>query len=63
MAPDPIKLFALMEPIAEAVLLISLFAIGLRAGVPMLDRRWQLQLALPTSAFALGPMNSTLSER
>ncbi|MGL6112408.1 MAG: cation:proton antiporter, partial [Rubrivivax sp.] len=37
---------AVLERLAEVALLISLFAVGLRLGVPLRDRRWRLPLRL-----------------
>lgn len=37
---------ALLERLAELVLLISLFAVGLRLEVPLWDTRWRLPLRL-----------------
>ncbi len=44
--PDPLANAALLERLAEVGLLISLFAVGLRLGVPLRDRRWRLPLRL-----------------
>ena len=44
--PDPFVHAALLERLAEVALLISLFAVGLRLGVPLRDRRWRLPLRL-----------------
>lgn len=46
LTPDPIRHAALMEPFAEAALLISLFASGLHLGAPLTSRRWWLPLRL-----------------
>lgn len=51
--PDPIQHAALLETFAEIAVLISLFAVGLKLGVPMLDRRWLLPLRLAFPAMAL----------
>lgn len=45
-APDPFRDAARLELMAEVALLISLFAVGLKLGVPMRDRRWLLPLRL-----------------
>jgi len=45
-APDPFRDAAMLELMAEVALLISLFAVGLKLGVPMRDRRWLLPLRL-----------------
>lgn len=54
--PDPIRHAALLESAAEVAVLISLFAVGLRLGVPMLDRRWilPLRLAFPSMVLTVG---------
>lgn len=54
--PDPIQHAALLETFAEIAVLISLFAVGLKLGVPMLDRRWilPLRLAFPAMALTVG---------
>jgi NhaP-type Na+/H+ or K+/H+ antiporter len=44
--PDPYLRAATLERIAEVALLISLFAVGLRLGVPLRDRQWWLPLRL-----------------
>lgn len=38
--PDPLRHAGELERLAEVALLISLFAVGLRLGVPLRDRRW-----------------------
>ncbi|MDR3446698.1 MULTISPECIES: cation:proton antiporter [Dyella] len=43
---DPSHHVSLLGRIAEVALLISLFTVGLRMGVPILDRRWILSLRL-----------------
>ena len=44
--PDPLVHAGVLERLAEVGLLISLFAVGLRLGVPLRDRRWRLPLRL-----------------
>jgi NhaP-type Na+/H+ or K+/H+ antiporter len=44
--PDPVAHSALLEPIAELGLLVSLFALGLQLRVRPRDRRWRLPLKL-----------------
>ena len=44
--PDPVVHAAVLERLAEAALLISLFAVGMQLGVPLRDRRWWLPLRL-----------------
>jgi len=44
--PDPVRQARVLEWLAEAALLISLFSVGLQLGVPLRDRRWRLPLRL-----------------
>ncbi|MCJ0765219.1 cation:proton antiporter [Variovorax terrae] len=44
--PEPFLNFDALQKLAEVALLISLFAVGLRLGVPLSDRRWLLPLRL-----------------
>ena len=46
MSPDPMKYSILLEKMAEVALLVSLFAAGLKLGVPLKDKRWYLPLRL-----------------
>src|SRR5512139_4250944 len=46
MDPDPIRYSVLLERAAEVAVLISLFAVGLKLGLPFSDKRWQLPLRL-----------------
>jgi NhaP-type Na+/H+ or K+/H+ antiporter len=46
LAPDPIRHAGLLELLTEITLLIALFAVGLRLGVPLSDRRWLPPLRL-----------------
>lgn len=50
--PDPRLHAALLQHVAEAALLISLFAVGLKLGVPLRDRRWRLPTRLAFVAMA-----------
>src|SRR5574338_267447 len=54
--PDPIRHAGMLEVAAEAAVLISLFAVGLKLGVPFRDRRWilPLRLAFPSMAITVG---------
>lgn len=54
--PDPIRHAGALEVLAEVALLISLFAVGLKLGVPIRDRRWilPLRLAFPAMAMTVG---------
>ena len=55
-APDPLLYSADLETMAEVALLISLFSVGLKLGVPLRDKRWYLplRLALPSMALTVG---------
>ncbi|WP_374675720.1 cation:proton antiporter [Ideonella sp.] len=46
LAPDPAGATRLLAIVAEAALLISLFAVGLHLGVPLRSRRWWLPVRL-----------------
>lgn len=54
--PDPFHHAGPLELMAELAVLISLFAVGLKLGVPMGDRRWLLPvvLAFPSMAITVG---------
>ena len=56
MAPDPLLHSAELESMAEVALLISLFSVGLKLGVPLRDRRWYLPLRLAFPSMALTVM-------
>jgi NhaP-type Na+/H+ or K+/H+ antiporter len=53
---DPFRHAGSLELMSEVAVLISIFAVGLKLGVPMLDRRWllPLRLAFPTMAITVG---------
>lgn len=51
--PDPYAHAAVLERLAEVALLISLFAVGLRLGVPLRDRLWRLPLRLAFLSMAV----------
>lgn len=51
--PDPFQHAGVLERLAEAALLISLFAVGLQLGVPLRDRRWRLPARLAVVSMAL----------
>ena len=51
--PDPYLHAGVLERLAEVALLISLFAVGLRLGVPLRDRRWRLPLRLAFVSMAI----------
>ncbi len=54
--PDPFEHTASLELLAEIAVLISLFTVGLRMGVPLRDRRWGLpmRLALVSMVISVG---------
>jgi hypothetical protein len=53
LSPDPIRYSVELERFAEVALLISLFAVGLKLGVPLKDKRWYLPLRLAFPSMAL----------
>lgn len=55
-APDPLKLYLPLGLAAEAAVLISLFAMGLKLAVPIFDLRWKLplRLAFPAMLVTVG---------
>jgi len=46
MSPDPLTHSAILERVAEGAVLISLFAVGLRLGLPLSDKGWHLPARL-----------------
>jgi NhaP-type Na+/H+ or K+/H+ antiporter len=46
LVPDPLVYSVLLERIAEVAVLISLFAVGLKLGLPLRDAGWRLPLRL-----------------
>lgn len=50
--PDPIAHAAFLERVAEAALLVSLFAVGLRLALPLRDPRWRLPMRLAVVSMA-----------
>jgi len=54
--PDPLHHAEVIGRVTEVALLISLFTVGLRMGVPILDRRWfvPLRLAFVSMAITVG---------
>ncbi len=52
-APDPSLYSAELETMAEVALLVSLFSVGLKLGVPLRDKRWYLPLRLAFPAMVL----------
>jgi len=54
-ALDPIRYSVQLERLTEIALLISLFAVGLKLGIPLTDKRWlaPLRLAFPSMALTV----------
>jgi len=46
MAPDPLTYSAILERVTEVAVLISLFAVGLKLGLPLSDKGWRLPVRL-----------------
>jgi sodium/hydrogen antiporter len=46
MAPDPLTYSEILERVAEVAVLISLFAVGLKLGLPLSDKGWRLPARL-----------------
>lgn len=53
MSPDPMLHSIILERLTEAALLISLFASGMKLGLPLRDKRWFLPLRLATTSMVL----------
>jgi NhaP-type Na+/H+ or K+/H+ antiporter len=53
LSPDPLRYAPLLRPVAEVAVLISLFTVGLKMGVPLSDRRWFLPLRLASLSMAI----------
>jgi NhaP-type Na+/H+ or K+/H+ antiporter len=51
--PDPMRYAPALELAAEIAVLISLFSVGLRMGLPLRDRRWWLPVRLAFLSMAL----------
>ncbi len=46
MAPDPLHYSVILERVAEVAVLVSLFAVGLKLGLPLSDKGWRLPVRL-----------------
>lgn len=46
LAPDPLSSAAILERVTEVAVLISLFAVGLKLGLPLSHRSWRLPVRL-----------------
>lgn len=53
MTPDPHRTPVILEGIAEIALLISLFSVGLKLGLPFSSKQWRLPLRLAFVSMAL----------
>src|SRR5512134_465775 len=53
LAPDPLKYSVLLERAAEVAVLISLFAVGLKLGLPLSDKGWRLPLRLASVSMTI----------
>lgn len=53
MLPDPDRVPLMLESVAEVALLISLFSVGLKLGLPFSSRQWRLPLRLAFVSMAL----------
>ena len=53
LTPDPLLYSLVLERIAEVAMLISLFAVGLKLGLPLRDRRWRLPARLALVSMAV----------
>jgi NhaP-type Na+/H+ or K+/H+ antiporter len=54
-SPDPLLYSGILERMAEMAILISLFAVGLKLGMPLSDKRWRLptRLAVVSMVFTV----------
>jgi NhaP-type Na+/H+ or K+/H+ antiporter len=53
MTPDPRQVADILERVAEVALLISLFSVGLKLGLPLSSRQWRLPVRLAFASMAL----------
>lgn len=53
MAPDPHRAALILERVSEVALLISLFSVGLKLGLPFSSHHWRLPLRLATVSMVL----------
>jgi NhaP-type Na+/H+ or K+/H+ antiporter len=53
MKPNPLTYSVLLERMAEAAVLISLFAVGLKLGLPLSNKAWRLPLRLAVISMTL----------
>ena len=53
MAPNPLKYAPMLEIMAEIAVMISLFTVGLKLGLPLSDKGWRLPLRLALTSMAI----------
>lgn len=53
MAPDPLSYSVILERVTEVALLISLFAVGLKLGLPLSHKNWRLPVRLAVISMAI----------
>jgi len=53
MRPDPLKYSVILERGAEVAVLISLFAVGLKLGLPLADKGWRLPIRLASTSMII----------
>ena len=53
LTPHPIQDAAMLRPLTEIAVLISLFTVGLKMGVPLTDRRWWFPIKLASLSMTI----------
>lgn len=53
LTPDPVVWSGVLERVAEVAVLISLFSVGLKLGLPLSDRGWRLPVRLALVSMAI----------
>ena len=53
LAPDPLTNAAVLERVAEGAVLVSLFAVGLRLGLPLSNKGWRLTIRLAVMSMCI----------
>ena len=53
LAPDPLTNAAVLERVAEGAVLVSLFAVGLRLGLPLSNKGWRLSIRLAVMSMCI----------
>ncbi|MBS1208140.1 MAG: Na+/H+ antiporter [Proteobacteria bacterium] len=53
LTPDPLVYSGVLERVAEVAVLISLFAVGLKLGLPLSNKGWRLPLRLATISMCI----------